>query len=38
MASETRAFDLSGISQSAGYLLTAIGTMLMGLIFDIFES
>lgn len=33
-----RASELSGMSQSAGYLLAAIGPMLMGMIYDSFQS
>lgn len=33
-----RASQLSGMSQSAGYLLAAVGPILMGTIFDITES
>ena len=34
----TRASELSGMSQSAGYLLAAIGPILMGVLFDTFNS
>lgn len=34
----TRASELSGMSQSAGYLLAAIGPILMGVIFDKFQN
>lgn len=33
-----RASELSGMSQSAGYLLAAIGPILMGIIYDSFNS
>ncbi len=33
-----RASELSGMSQSTGYLLAAIGPILMGLIYDSFKS
>lgn len=33
-----RASELSGMSQSAGYILAAIGPTLMGIIYDIFKS
>lgn len=34
----TKASELSGMSQSAGYLLAAIGPFLMDVIYDKFES
>lgn len=34
----TRASELSGMSQSAGYILAAIGPILMGVIYDTFKS
>lgn len=33
-----RASELSGMSQSAGYLLAAVGPILMGIIYDTFKS
>lgn len=34
----SRASELSGMSQSAGYLLAAIGPFLMGIIYDFIQS
>lgn len=34
----TRASELSGMSQSTGYLLAAVSPILMGVIFDTFKS
>lgn len=34
----SRASELSGMSQSAGYLLAAVGPLLMGTIFDFMQS
>lgn len=33
-----RASELSGMSQSAGYIFAAIGPMLMGLVYDVFSN
>lgn len=37
-SNSTRASELSGVSQSAGYLLAAVGPISMGVIFDTFNS
>ena len=33
-----RAAELSGMAQTAGYLLAAVGPILMGMIYDLFEN